>query len=122
MNVVYVTKSEGIEKQIVEAFKNRKDSVVKVGTSELVMPIILNFSLSNFRILKRVLGSGLYRWITDLRTVKTPTEAAIDRFSFKIKRIVKNCKNTGSDIVVVFEENENIDLLRDELKLWIRTK
>lgn len=122
MQVVYVPYQEDIESVLLDAFKNRKESEVRIGTSTVVMPLILNFSYKDLPNIKKVLGNSFYRWITELRTLRTPSEAALDRFSYKIQRIVKHSKRTGSDIVVIFNAEESIDILRDELKIWIRTK
>ena len=84
------------------------------------MPIIVNVTPEDIEDLKQ-LGVSVYKWVTEFRPVRNPTEAALDRFGFRIQQIVKAAKKSDMDILVIYDAEENIDLIRDELKRWIRT-
>lgn len=85
------------------------------------MPMIVNVTPEDLVDLKQ-LGHSVYKWVHEFRTMRDPTEAALDRFGFRIQRIVSTAKKHGMDIMVIYDPKENIDLIRDELKRWIRTK
>ena len=120
MNVVYLAYSKGIEKEILKAYLNHSDGSIVIGESVLAMPIIVNVTPEDIEDLKQ-LGVSVYKWVTEFRTVRNPTEAALDRFGFRIQRIAKAAKKSDMDILVIYDAEENIDLIRDELKRWIRT-
>jgi len=103
-----------------KAYLNHSDGSVVIGESVLAMPIIVNVTPEDIEDLKQ-LGVSVYKWVTEFRTVRNPTEAALDRFGFRIQRIVKAAKKSDMDILVIYDAEENIDLIRDELKRWIRT-
>lgn len=121
MQVAYVAKDEHTEVSILDAFLNKDGAIVTIGESKLTLPMVINVSPENMEGLREVLGKGLYKWVTEFRTARQPTEAALDRFGFRIRRIVKMARMSGSDLIVVYDPRENLDLIRDEIKLWIRT-
>lgn len=122
MKVIYVPYSDTIERDVLLAFKNRsEDMKITLGTSEVTMPMVVNitiYALERFAIL----GKSVYKWINEHRTLHNPSDAALDRLSFRIKRVVRAAQKVGMDMVVIYDQNENYDLIRDELKRWVKTK
>lgn len=124
MKVVYLERTVGLVDNLLGLYKaaqERGESNIVLNGQKLAMPIILNVTPFPLKELG-VLGRAFYKWVKEFRTVRNPSEAAIDRFSYRIKGVVRAAKNTGLDIIVLREPGENIDMIRDELKLCIRTK
>lgn len=120
MQVVYVANEDNLEATLLDAYLNREESQITIGKTKMVMPVIVNVSLTDFKALREILGVSFYRYVGDLRKVKTPTQVAIDMFTMKIKRMVQIAKTSDVDLLVIYESTENIDIVRDELKKWIR--
>lgn len=125
MQVIYLPYDEKVENEILQAWIDKEGVVIKLRQYKLAMPMIINVTMYSMEALK-VLGKAVYKWVNEFRTVRNPSEAALDRFGFRMQRIVKAAKTSDMDIVVVYDpvksEEGLINLVRDELKRWARVK
>jgi len=121
VKVVYLPYQEGTEEFVLNAYLSQEDGVVSINDSKLTMPVIVNVTPFDLTMLKK-LGNIVYKWVNEFRTSRGPSDAALDRFGFRVQRIVKSAKKSGMDILVIYDPLENIDLIRDELKRWVRIK
>lgn len=121
MKVVYLEYSENVENEVLQAYINKKVAEVSIGDTKLNMPMVLNVTIFKMDRLKKYLSHAVYKWLREFRTARNPTEAAMDKFGYRVQRIVKNAKVYQMDLLVIHDKDENIDLIRDEIKQWIRT-
>lgn len=116
MKVAYLPFDNGTEDQILLAFVRKNGEEITIGDTDLTLPTIVNVSGYKMPRLSTVLLRS-YREFFELAGLEgKASEAAKSRFVFRVNRVVESCIGNGTDILVVFDKNENQQLLRDTLK------